>query len=77
MKYCIDSDAQVFRSKAGDIVGFACAIEALKEAAYRRYYGDIYRTACSAGGYRATKALLADYDRVQKAIDIVRTYLKV
>lgn len=77
MKYCIESDSQVFRTKKGDIVRFACAIEALKEAAARRYYGDIYRTACSAGGFGASRRLHGDYERVLTAIDVVKSYLKV
>lgn len=77
MKYLVDTDNQVFKTKQGDIVRFACAIEALKEAAARRYYGDIYRTACSAGGFGASRKLHGDYERVLAAIEVVRSYLKV
>lgn len=77
MKYCVDTDKQVFKTKTGDIVRFACAIEALKEAAARRYYGDIYRTACSTGGFGAARKLHGDYERALAAIEVVRSYLKV
>ena len=77
MKYCIETDSQVFRAKSGSIVSFACAIEALKEAASRRYFGDIYKVANSGGGLSAAKVLQADHNRVLKAIDVVKTYLKV
>lgn len=77
MKYCVETDSQVFRAKNGSIVSFACAIEALKEAASRRYFGDIYNVANNGGGLSAARVLQADHDRVLKAIEVVKRYLKV
>lgn len=77
MKYCVETDSQVFRAKSGSIVSFACAIEALKEAASRRFYGDVYRVANSGGGLNAARVLQADHDRIVKALDVVKKYLKV
>ena len=76
MKYCLETDDQVFRAKVGAIVSFACAIEALKEAAFRRHYRDVYEAA-DCGNLGAIKVLQADRDRVLKALGIVKKYLKV
>lgn len=77
MKYCVETDSQVFRTKTGSIVSFACAIEALKEAASRRYFEDVYKVANSGGGLSAARVLQADHDRIRRALDVVKKYLKV